>query len=112
MTRDERLAPSVCSQGYTVQETADASAGAGNALESPPAAVVAELWMPSVSGVQLCRLLKSEASTCDVPVILGGEEPKSRFWAERAGATAQDDGFFTQLGERAVPLSLVSGARP
>ena len=86
--------------------------------------------MPSVSGVQLCRLLKSEASTCDVPVILcGGEEPKNRFWAERAGATAyvvngrtgelmraleraitdrsthdDDDGFFTQLCDGSVGI--------
>jgi two-component system cell cycle response regulator len=46
--------------------------------------------MPGISGVQLCRLLRAEAATANVPVILRGQndDPRSRFWAERAGATA------------------------
>jgi len=45
--------------------------------------------MPSISGVQLCRLLRAEPSTVDVPVVLlGPEGRRNRFWAERAGASA------------------------
>jgi two-component system cell cycle response regulator len=45
--------------------------------------------MPSISGVQLCRLLKAEPATEHVPVILRGPDgPRNRFWAERAGASA------------------------
>jgi two-component system cell cycle response regulator len=60
------------------------------ALCAPPAALIAELWMPSISGVQLCRLLRAEPATADVPVILRGpsDDPRSHFWAERAGALA------------------------
>jgi len=77
-------------QGYLVEATTDPALGADMALAAPPAAVIADLWMPSISGVQLCRLLRAEAATRDVPVILRGEvdDPKSRFWAERAGAAA------------------------
>jgi len=109
-------------QGYLVETAADPATGADMALSSPPAVLIADLWMPSISGVQLCRLLRAEPATADVPVILRGptDDPRSRFWAERAGAASYvvkgrmgelvralakavesapaTDGFFMQLG--------------
>jgi two-component system cell cycle response regulator len=74
-------------QGFTVIECTDGAEGAVLALEDPPAAVVADLTMPSISGVQLCRLLGSEVGTTKVPVILrGAEGRRNHFWAEQAGA--------------------------
>jgi len=74
-------------QGYEVEATADPLDGAHRALQSPPAAVVSDLWMSGISGVQLCRLLKAEAATCLVPVVLlGPASQRDRYWAERAGA--------------------------
>jgi two-component system cell cycle response regulator len=86
----EVMARRLRSQGYAVEATADAAAGAAIALGAPPAAVVADLWMPSISGVQLCRLLRAEPATAEVPIILRGDvdDPRSRYWAERAGAAA------------------------
>ena len=76
-------------QGFTVGEAKDGAEGAIQALEDPPAAVVADLSMPSISGVQLCRLLRSEAGTSKVPVVLrGAEGRRNHFWAEQAGAFA------------------------
>jgi len=76
-------------QGYTVVECGDGAEGAVLALEDPPSAVVADLTMPSISGVQLCRLLGSEIGTNTVPVILrGAEGRRNHFWAEQAGAFA------------------------
>jgi two-component system cell cycle response regulator len=76
-------------QGYAVASTRDPAEGAKMALADPPAAVVADLWMQGISGVQLCRLLKAEPATEHVPVILRGPEgPRNHFWAERAGASA------------------------
>ncbi|MEO8878691.1 MAG: diguanylate cyclase [Polyangiaceae bacterium] len=88
--RREMLARRLRAQGYGIDDTADAAIGADLALRSPPSAVIADLWMPSISGVQLCRLLGSEPATADVPVILCGDqdEPRNRFWSERAGAAA------------------------
>src|SRR5262249_49527327 len=53
-------------------------------------ALIADLWMPGVSGVQLCRLLRAQLATKDVPIILRGasDTPRQRFWASRAGAAA------------------------
>src|ERR1041385_1255302 len=76
-------------QGYTVAVASDPATGARLALADPPQAVIGDLWMPSISGVQLCRLLKAEPATEHVPVILRGpDSPRNRFWAERAGASA------------------------
>jgi two-component system cell cycle response regulator len=123
----EVLVRRLSAQGYAVEAAADPVWGADMALASPPAAVVADLWMPGISGVQLCRLLRAEAATADVPVILRGDndDPRSRFWAERAGAagyvrkgrmgelvrllaktarTPSDDGFFMQLGGGSIDI--------
>jgi two-component system cell cycle response regulator len=80
----------LAAQGYNVEAFGDPALGADAALAFPPSAVVADLWMPGVSGVQLCRLLRAEPATAQVPVILRGpsDDPRSRFWAERAGATS------------------------
>jgi two-component system cell cycle response regulator len=84
----DALADRLRMQGYTVSIAADPAEGARVALGDPPSAVIADLWMPSISGVQLCRLLKAEPATEHVPVILRGpDSPRNRFWAERAGAS-------------------------
>jgi two-component system cell cycle response regulator len=78
------------SQGYAVEAFRDPALGADLALVSPPCALIADLWMPSISGLQLCRLLRAEPATAEMPVILRGQDddPRSRFWARRAGAVA------------------------
>ena len=48
-------------EGYSVVVATEAIEGARTALAEPPAAVIADLWMPSISGVQVCRLLRSQA---------------------------------------------------
>jgi two-component system, cell cycle response regulator len=126
--RRQVLARRLRAQGYAVEEAGESATGADLALSAPPAAVVADLWMPSVSGVQLCRLLRSEPATADVPVILCGDrqDPRNRFWAERAGAdsyvikgrtgelvralakavekSAQSESFFVQLSGGSVDI--------
>jgi two-component system cell cycle response regulator len=83
------LAERLRAQGFVVVEYRDGVEGAIAALEDAPAALVADLTMPSMSGVQLCRLLKAEGGTAHVPVVLRGSEGRrNRFWAEQAGAFA------------------------
>ncbi len=120
--RREILAERLRMQGYLVRATDNSADGARLALSDPPDAVVADLWMRGISGVQLCRLLRAEPATEDVPVILCGPEQgqRHRFWAEKAGATHyvvsgrmgdlmralersvrpnRDDDFFSDFGE-------------
>jgi two-component system cell cycle response regulator len=76
--------------GHDVEEVAHASEAAEMALAKPPDAVVTDLWMPGMSGLQLCRLLRAEPATQHVPVVLltASDDRRSRFWARNAGATA------------------------
>jgi DNA-binding response OmpR family regulator len=74
-------------QGYTVTEARSGGEGARMALNDPPSAVVADLWMPVVLGVQLCRLLRAEVATSHVPIVLRGVDgQRNRYWAGQAGA--------------------------
>jgi len=84
------LADRFAQHGYEVTGVGDAMSAAECALSEPPDFVVTDLWMPGVSGVQLCRLLKAERRTAHVPVILitGESQRRSRFWARTAGAVA------------------------
>jgi diguanylate cyclase (GGDEF)-like protein len=115
----EVLVERLAMQGYKVTSFANPIDGAHAALNSPPSAVIADLWMSGISGVQLTRLLGAEAATERVAVILRGpDNPRNRFWSERAGAAAyvvkgqmrnlllamtkyaapvDNDAFFTQL---------------
>jgi two-component system, cell cycle response regulator len=84
------LAARMRERGFDVDEAPDGVTGAELALARPPDLVMTDLWMPGISGVQLCRLLRSEPRTKDVPVILvtGESDRRSRFWARCAGAAA------------------------
>lgn len=88
-TRDV-FAKRLRAHGFIVDEAPDAVAGAEMALGSPPSAIISDLWMPGVSGVQLCRLLCAEPATINVPIILRSEtdDPRNRFWSRHAGARA------------------------
>jgi two-component system, cell cycle response regulator len=115
------LAARLRERGFEVDEAADGVTGAELALAKPPDLVMTDLWMPGISGVQLCRLLRSEARTRDVPVVLvtGESDRRSRFWARCAGAAAYvvktDSGALSEaldaLGPFAtnVPLPPASG---
>jgi two-component system cell cycle response regulator len=76
--------------GYEVQEAPDGESAADLAVAAPPEVVVTDLVMTGISGVQLCRLLRSEPSTAHVPVVLltASGDKRSRFWARSAGASA------------------------
>ncbi len=77
-------------KGHVVDEVAHAAEAAEMALGKPPEAVVTDLWMPGISGLQLCRLLRAEPATAHVPVVLltASDDRRSRFWARHAGAAA------------------------
>ena len=96
--------------GFEVVDAPDGTTGAELALAAPPDAVVTDLWMPGISGLQLCRLLKAEPVTANVPVVLlsASDDRRSRFWARCAGAA----GYVTKTEIDQLITLLKSMARP
>jgi CheY-like chemotaxis protein len=72
-----------------VVETADGAAALQAVREHWPAVVVSDIDMPVMSGVELCRALRADAATADLPVIfVSGNLMPGDTRPERAGATA------------------------
>lgn len=76
--------------GHEVEDFRSAEDAATRAVSAPPDVVITDLWMPAISGLQLCRLLRADPATAHVPVILltASDDRRSRFWARHAGAAA------------------------
>jgi len=56
--------------GFAVEFADDGQAALDRALEDPPGLVVTEILIARLDGLALCRRLREEPSTRDVPVIV------------------------------------------
>jgi len=74
--------------GFEVITADNAINGIEMAYQNMPDLVVSDIVMPSINGYQLCRLLKNDATTKHIPIvlltILDGKIDK--FWGLKAGA--------------------------
>ena len=57
-------------QGYEVQVAEDGVAGGRALLDHPPDLIVSDVNMPFLDGFQLLSLIRSDAHTAAIPVIL------------------------------------------
>jgi DNA-binding response OmpR family regulator len=76
--------------GYTVYEEADGEAGLAAATEERPDLVLLDWMMPRLSGVEVCRAIRDDASLDRTPVIMltaKAQEPD----VQRALAAGADD---------------------
>jgi len=76
--------------GYDVDAASSGEEAFEKFLATGHDLVVSDITMGALSGVQLCRLIRNDPASADVPVVLltGADDPRSRFWARSAGATA------------------------
>lgn len=56
--------------GYDVLDAADGCEGMARALTESPALVLLELVLPRMSGLEICRRLKSEITTEQIPILV------------------------------------------
>jgi DNA-binding response OmpR family regulator len=76
-------------EGYVVDEAANGVSALNLAYLVRPRLVIADILLPSLGGVELCRLLKSSAETHDISVILMTGVPEfATDTATKAGADA------------------------
>jgi len=89
-TAVQRVLSSVLTRaGYSVVTVADGVAAAQAALSGPTAALVAWAALPRLSGFAVTRLLREDARTKALPIVLltAPGAAAERFWAERCGAS-------------------------
>jgi cyclic di-GMP phosphodiesterase len=77
-----------------------------------PDVIVLDLRMPGMSGAELCKRLKADERTADIPIVLlTGADPEEARRAQRAGAAALVRKPFSPLDLLAV-VERVSGQTP
>ena len=57
--------------GFEVTTAADGAAGLAAARRERPDVVVLDVMMPRMSGLDVCRELRDDPATSDLPIILG-----------------------------------------
>lgn len=55
---------------YQVIQACDGQEGLEKARQEKPNIIVSDVLMPRLSGTELCKLIKSDINTCDIPVVL------------------------------------------
>lgn len=87
-TQLETLKIKFLSAGYEVETANDGSEGYKKVFEVTPDLVLSDIIMPNLNGYQLCRLLKNNEFTREIPIILLTVLTKKidKFWGNKSGA--------------------------
>ena len=75
-------------EGYEVSTASSGEEAIKLVFEAPFDLVVSDVTMHTITGVQLCRILRDDPATAGIPILLlsGDDDPRSRFWGRKAGA--------------------------
>lgn len=76
-------------EGYIVTEAIDGESGLMKALHKPDL-IVLDVRIPKMNGWELCKLLKTEARTKHIPIIMltGCSQPMQEEYGKQCGADA------------------------
>jgi two-component system, chemotaxis family, response regulator PixH len=75
-------------QGYKILQAKTAKEALEIALEEKPDAIVTDVFMPGMSGFELCRFLKSHPSQPKIPILICSAKNQEtyRLWARKQNA--------------------------
>lgn len=84
--------------GYTVIVATDAREALSKALEHQPNAIVTDLVMPGMNGLEMCRTLKKNPATQKVPIVACTSKSGEidRLWAMKQGVNVYVTKPFTE----------------
>ena len=66
----ELLAHHLRSEGFSVEIVNNGRAALAAVRSEPPALIVLDLMLPEISGLDLCRMIKSNPGTNNVPIVM------------------------------------------
>lgn len=100
-TQRSTIALALERRGYEVIQGSDGLEALHLVHNESPDLLISDIVMPELTGYQVCRLLKNDAATEDLPIILLTtlEHQEHRFWGKEAGADS-----FVLKGADAGPL--------
>lgn len=86
----EALSRVLRAAGYSVRLARDGDSAIDEVKQHAPDLIVSDVFMPGCNGYQMCRRLKQDPQTREVPILLMSvkAEPADHFWAEQVGAIA------------------------
>lgn len=87
-------------EGYQVALEPNGQLGYARAVAERPDIILLDVMMPGIDGVTLCRMLKEQESTRDIPVIM--VTAKSRMGDVEAAFAAQADDYISKPYEWAA----------
>ena len=76
-------------QGYEVDLAANGEEAMERARARVPDAILLDMYMPGMGGAEVCRALKREPATAEVPILMlsGDDAPESHAAGREAGAS-------------------------
>jgi DNA-binding response OmpR family regulator len=89
-TQAAQIKETLESVGLKVRVAYDGPDGLREALDNPPALVVLDVKLPSMDGFQVCRRLKRNPATQDIPVIMLTEKASAKATMSGLHAGADD----------------------
>lgn len=89
-TLREMISGLLIKAGMTVIEAQDGVEAKEKIASHPPDLVVLDIVMPNMNGYELCRWVKTNPTTTEVPVVIcsSKNEDFDRYWGMKQGADA------------------------
>lgn len=74
--------------GYETCHAADGFDAVEKAQKLKPDLILLDIMLPEMNGYQVCRLLKNDLNTKEIPIIMltAKVQPSDRFWGLETGA--------------------------
>lgn len=87
-TELKKLEQIVSEAGYAVITAVNGKDAVDKARTMHPDAVLLDVIMPDMNGFQVCRAIKSDAATRDIPVVIVSSkgEKTDKVWGQEQGA--------------------------
>ena len=84
--------------GYAVITANDGEEALTKTTQNKPDAIVTDWMMPKMGGLDICRQLKKNPETADIPIVICSVKNREvdHLWAKKQGVKAYLDKPFTQ----------------